>query len=159
MKNKLRTESYLKLALLLVLNILVLSSATAQKDKNKLERLEAQRIAYITAELDLSSQEAQQFWPVYNAHEKERKELYIRKKQLYSQLSKDEITEEEAGNAVQTILDIESSEVSQKEKYTQDLLGILSAKKVLKLFKSEKNFRRNLMKKMRGSRKKPDRDR
>ena len=40
------------------------------KEKDKLkERIKAQKVAFITERLDLSSKEAQQFWPIYNAFE------------------------------------------------------------------------------------------
>lgn len=38
-----------------------------RKDERKLE---AQRIAYITNKLDLSSEESIKFWPVYNEYSK-----------------------------------------------------------------------------------------
>ena len=39
------------------------------------ERMQSEKIAFFTAELNLSPEEAQVFWPVYNKLEAEKKEL------------------------------------------------------------------------------------
>jgi len=52
------------------------SSIEAQPEHKEIEeRLESRRVAYITQELNLSVEEAQAFWPIYNAHRKEVKKL------------------------------------------------------------------------------------
>ena len=42
---------------------------------NRSERLEALKIAFITKELNLSPEEAQRFWPVYNNYSQELKKV------------------------------------------------------------------------------------
>ena len=48
--------------------VLFCSIATAQprEKRDRDERIESMRIAYITDRLDLSPTESQQFWPLYN---------------------------------------------------------------------------------------------
>ena len=49
-------------------------SAVAQNDgddKNTGSRLEAMKIAWLTKKLELSPEEAQKFWPIYNQYTKE----------------------------------------------------------------------------------------
>jgi DNA polymerase elongation subunit (family B) len=46
------------------------------------EKLEAQRIAYITNKLDLSSEESIKFWPVYNEYSKKRLEIRKENREL-----------------------------------------------------------------------------
>ncbi len=40
----------------------------AQQQQSKQERLQALKVAFITKELKLTTEEAQQFWPVYNQY-------------------------------------------------------------------------------------------
>jgi len=50
--------------------------AFAQPDREepkRSEKVEALKRAYLTTELDLTSVEAEKFWPVYNAHEESQK--------------------------------------------------------------------------------------
>lgn len=58
-----------KILLFLILSLPVLASAQDNpKRDNKLQSLE---IAYLTKELNLSPEEAQKFWPVYNQYSAE----------------------------------------------------------------------------------------
>ena len=52
----------MKKIIIVCLSIILSVSAFAQQGK----RIEAMRIAFITQRLNLTSEEAQQFWPVYN---------------------------------------------------------------------------------------------
>ena len=40
-----------------------------QDDPSKKEKIKALKTAFITTELDLTSAEAEKFWPIYNAFE------------------------------------------------------------------------------------------
>jgi len=48
---------------------LFLSTGLMAQERGK-ERIKAYKTAYITEQLDLSSAEAEVFWPVYNKYEK-----------------------------------------------------------------------------------------
>ncbi|MEB8347550.1 hypothetical protein OO010_15985, partial [Flavobacteriaceae bacterium KMM 6898] len=52
--------------LVLLLLITVVSFAQDRPDREKIKAL---KVAFITERLDLSSKEAQLFWPIYNEHE------------------------------------------------------------------------------------------
>ena len=61
--------------------VLVCAAAFAQNNERKegwQEKIRSAQIAMITSELDLSEAEAQAFWPVYNAVQKERHEAFGR---------------------------------------------------------------------------------
>ena len=56
------------LPILVILFMSLPSSAAAQNQKDDLEAL---RVAFITKELKLTSDESQKFWPIYNEYLKE----------------------------------------------------------------------------------------
>ena len=56
-------------ALLMAFIALMLSTGLIAQERGK-ERIKAYKTAYITQELDLSSKEAEKFWPVYNEYDK-----------------------------------------------------------------------------------------
>jgi hypothetical protein len=85
-------------------------------------RLEALKIAYITKRLDLSTEEAQRFWPIYNQYMVE-----IRTARQAYKVDKDEIRLEES------ILNI-------RKKYSPDFNKAISSSKVNLFFRSEKEF-------------------
>jgi len=58
-----------KLILTIFMVFITIINLSAQQGKR--ERLKAYKTAYITEHLDLTPQEAEKFWPIYNAYEKQ----------------------------------------------------------------------------------------
>lgn len=93
------------------------------------ERIEALKIAFITQRLQITSQEAEKFWPVYREYENELKIVSA------DQKGKDALETEEK------ILDI-------RKKYKPDFEKILGTERMNKLFNTERDFRRILIKRL-----------
>ena len=104
----------------LVLSGVAQDNAEAQKADGS--RIETLKIAYITQKLNLSTEEAEKFWPVYNKYMEE-----IRGARQGYQADKDEIKLEE------NILNI-------RKRYSADFSKALSPAKVNLFFRSEKEF-------------------
>jgi hypothetical protein len=86
-------------------------------------RIEALKIAYLTKKLNLSTEEAQKFWPIYNEYMGE-----IRKTRLDARQNQEgEIPTEEK------LLNI-------RKKYNGEFGKALSSEKVNTFFKAEKEF-------------------
>lgn len=137
-----------------ILLLLITSIASAQRG----EKIKAYKTAFITESLDLTSAEAEKFWPVYNAHEeklktlrrKERKEIFEIIKGDFNSLS-----EAEANTLLDKAIALKEQEFIYHKELVQNLKGIIPAKKILKLKKTEEEFKRTLlerMKKRRGGR-------
>ena len=91
--------------------------------KNEGGKIEALKIAYLTNKLNLTPEEAQKFWPIYNKYSDE-----IRKVRIESRQSKEgELPMEEK------ILNI-------RKKYNGEFNKALSTEKVNRFFKAEKEF-------------------
>ena len=86
-------------------------------------RLEALKIAYLTKKLNLTPEEAQRFWPIYNNYAAEIRE--VRADQRKNKLS--EIEKEDR------ILGI-------RKKYNNEFSRAISPEKVNTFFRSEKEF-------------------
>ena len=56
--------------------VLTLTASAQKKGENWQEKVRAERVAFLTTELDLSEAEAQDFWPVYNAVQQERRDAF-----------------------------------------------------------------------------------
>jgi hypothetical protein len=86
-------------------------------------RLEALKIAYITKRLDLSPEEAQKFWPIYNQYAEELK----RARQDAIRNNKSEI-------------ELDESLLNIRKKYSVQFAQAISPQKIDIFFKSEKEF-------------------
>lgn len=111
------------LILVFALGISVVSVAQDDGEKGNGGRLEALKIAYLTKKLNLSTEEAQKFWPIYNQYMDE-----IRKTRIDARQNKEgEIPTEEK------LLNI-------RKKYNGEFNKALSSEKVNTFFKAEKEF-------------------
>lgn len=108
-------QIYLILAILF--SISTVSLAQQQRDG---ERLEALKIAYLTKKLNLTSDEAQRFWPVYNQ--------YISDTRKARQAT--------AGNE----LEREEKILAVRKKYQSEFSRALSPAKANQFYKAEKDF-------------------
>lgn len=114
------------------------------------EKIEAQKAAFITEQLQLTAEEAQKFWPIYNQYNNSKEELThgffkdIRRFRPNDEAMTDKDASELADNYIrhaQKMLDI------QKE-YHLKFKEVLPPKKLLKLYNVEREFQRMLLKRL-----------
>lgn len=135
-----------------ILLFLVSFSFYAQSDKTdeKREKIKAYKVSFLTTELELTSNEAEKFWPIYNAFDDKQYELRHEKMKTYLRKLNDDnvnsISEKEACTLLSQIESTDKELFILKEKYMANIKKVLSAKKILKLKKSEDDFNRKLLK-------------
>ncbi|MCT4630910.1 sensor of ECF-type sigma factor [Winogradskyella sp.] len=131
-----------------ILILLISFSSFSQDGKKIKERIKAQKVAFITDKLALTSEEAQQFWPIYN--DIEAKKEALKKKSVSKRKAKkpDDLTEKEAEVLLNEMLDIEDQKHQlQRELFTK-LRKVISNKKIVDLMRAEREFDRKLLDKL-----------
>jgi hypothetical protein len=113
---------YLALLILLGLPGLGYSQQDESGNINDRKKIQAMEVAYITKELDLTPEEAQKFWPVFNKYRDDVKGV-LTDKNISDQLEKQ-----------QKVLDL-------RKKYRTDFTRILTQERANKVFSSEDQFR------------------
>jgi len=116
----------MKKILIILLCVVTAYTGFAQHEDNGHpdgSRLEALKIAYITKKLNLTPDEAQRFWPIYNNYASEIREAKISQR-------KNKTPE----------LDKEEKVLSIRKKYNTEFARVVSTDKVDAFFKSEKDF-------------------
>ena len=138
--------------------LLSISDAQAQpqhKNNGWQERIQSEKIAFLTAELNLSPEEAQVFWPVYNKIAAEKKELNKAVKTSYKALlealNSDTATDKEIDKLLDDYLAAKQANKEAGKGDVKEFRKVLSSKKVAKLYIAEENFRRQQLQKMRGN--------
>ena len=139
--------------LYVVILVLATSFTFAQGNQEKREKIKALKVAFLTEKLALSSEEAQKFWPIYNAFEEKQFEIRYKKlKGLGNQLkdnNEEKISDKEALQLIAQFESYEDELHGLKKKFSKDLLTVLSPKKVILLKKYEDEFNRKLLRQMR----------
>lgn len=124
---------------------------TAQDRDEHRQRIKALKTAHITEGLDLTSKEAQQFWPIYNEFEEKRRNLYRRERAEVKDVEC--MTEEQANSLLKEYVQIEREDFLLKQKYYNDLKNIFSAKRIMRLKEVEDEFNDKMMREYRARRK------
>ena len=110
-----------------------------------MEKVEAQRIAFITTKLDLTSDESAKFWPVYNEYAKKRMDL--RKNSRSDRKNNDQLNESDSEKALEQRMENQEKEISLKKSYYEKFKTILPAQKLVKLDEAEMDFNKEILKK------------
>lgn len=116
----------------------------------KKENIESMKIAFITKKLDLTPQEAQQFWPVYNQYNDKAKELRKKRRQdnREARLNFDELTDKEVEQVINNDMACRQKELDLQKEYHEKFKAVLPIKKVAKLYAAEEQFKIVLINKL-----------
>lgn len=128
--------------------------AQPKKPGNWQDKMASEKIAFITMELELTPEEAQVFWPVYNQVEKEKQELQkcVREsyKALLQALNTEDATDKDIDKLLNEYLAAKQARKEADKDDASQYRKVLSSKKVAKLFIAEENFRRHHIRNMKG---------
>ena len=117
--------------------------------------MQSEKIAFLTTELNLSPEETQVFWPVYNKIAAEKKELNKAVKTSYKALlealNSDTATDKEIDQRLDDYLAAKQANKEAGKGDVKEFRKVLSSKKVAKLYIAEENFRRNQLQRMKGN--------
>lgn len=142
--------------LLPFLLLFVSTVSFSQGFRGKKEKVKALKVAYITDELNLTTEEAQRFWPIYNAFDDKQAELRHEKMKAildrFEPGSVEKLSEKEASSLLIQMELIEENLFALRKKFIKELLAVLPAKKIIRLKKAEDDFNRQLLRQMRDNR-------
>ncbi len=135
-------------------------SIHSQMKKEGRDKIKALKVAYLTEQLNLTTTEAENFWPIYNAFNKEQNTLRstyrisLRKNIKKNKESIDTLSEVEAKKLISLKLLTDKKLYESQKKFIDKVEGIIPYAKIIKLQIAEMEFGRKLMRKYRH--KKPD---
>jgi hypothetical protein len=125
--------------------------------KPKQEKIEELKIAFITKELNLSPEEAQKFWPVYNEMHSKLKTEKKNQRAINKELRENRSTYSEAQfkNKSGAIMNSEIRRAELKKSYHDKIGGVIGYRKATKLLSLEQRFKRELLKRLNKAQKNP----
>lgn len=124
-----------------------LASLQAQDKNDHREKIKALKVAFITQELNMTSQTAQKFWPVYNKYEVDKRALHKREHVDWDNVGA--ISDSKAEEMLKEYLAVEREEYVIKRQLFSDLKKILSAREIVLLHKLEADFNKKMIKEYR----------
>jgi len=141
--------------LLFLLTFGLFSTVHAQRQHRiSHEKFKALKTAFITDELDLTVKEAEKFWPIYNGYHIAYKKInHLLEKDIKKRVDElggiENISDKDAAKILDRIIDLNKQKASISERLYPDLKKVISAKKIIRLTKAERDFRHQIFKEYR----------
>ena len=120
------------------------ATSTAQGGARIRERLRAERVAVYTDVLKLTSDEAQGFWPIYNAFIEDREKI----QEDLKSMPRENLSDADAEAMVKKHFDLKQRELDLEKDMVQKMRKVISMQKIVKIPEAERIFRQNVLEKV-----------
>lgn len=112
------------------------------------EQIEAARIALITDRLELTPEQAEKFWPIYNEYSEQRKELARELQQMRKGIDREEMTEEQGQQLMERTMNIRERQLQLEKQYARRMNSVITAQQLLSLRQAEEDFRKMILRRL-----------
>lgn len=123
-----KTINLFTLSLLLLIGPFMLQ-AQVNVENTKEEKIQALEVAFISRKLNLTTEEAQKFWPVFNEYKKDMRQIVT--------------VRDQKGQT--DIIDLEEQLIGVRKKYKDRFSDAIGKPRMNQFFQAEKEFRGVLM--------------
>ena len=115
------------------------------------DRIKTLKVAFITERVGLTSKEAQQFWPIYNEHEDNLKEIRRKERaELEVNIARaQDLSNTDSERLLDRFLELQFEKQKVDQEFLSRLRTVIPAKKVLLLVKAEEDFKRQMIQEFR----------
>lgn len=131
---------------IIIVMIAVMASLSVLGQKPDYQKIKSLKIAFLTERLNLSTQEAQAFWPLYNEYTEQREAQWRKGRKIFGAIKESEsLSEAEASNLLKDYVAFEYEEEKLEMSFYQKIVKTVSAKKTILLIKAEEDFKRQMI--------------
>ena len=147
-----------KLILFLGLTLLTVSYLFAQHgmkpDDDWIQKIKAEKVAFLTTKLQLTPEEAQNFWPVYNEFENKRFELHMQRREMEHKTMEntDDMSDDQLKDLSAKYINLFQKEADLMKEYNKKFFKVLPAEKVVMFYDVENDFRSHMLREYRKKR-------
>jgi len=132
------------LLLTLVVSVFTLHAGFSQ-DGSARERIETAKIGFITNRLNLTSEQAPKFWPVYNEYADKKQDIQRSLRKLKSENSTLTATDADLLADMKEMMNLKQKEVDLEKDYMGKFLKVINPRQLAELYKTEQDFRKELL--------------
>ncbi|MGL1887413.1 MAG: hypothetical protein OCD76_12940 [Reichenbachiella sp.] len=129
--------------------ILLVFQLTVQgQSKEARDKIESARIALITERLELSPDQAEKFWPMYNEYTDKRRGLRQEYRTFKQQSASKELTEQESKVLLNKGEQFRERQLQLEKQYNNRMTSVITNRQMVQLRTAEDDFRRMLIERM-----------
>jgi len=133
---------------IIVILLLSCNGVLIGQPENDRERIQTAKIAFLSQKLELTPEEAQKFWPVYNEFNQKKKDIQIERRIARLEMEKSSFSDEDAKKMISNEFKARKNELQLEEQYFQKFQEIITPKKVVRLAHAEREFNSRIIKRM-----------
>jgi hypothetical protein len=115
-----------------------------QSDDAK-RKIESARIAVITERLNLTPEQAQEFWPLYNEFLAKRKAFRQDYSNAKSKVDVENASEKERKELLEYGMQLKERSLTLEKEYSDRMLRVISTKQIMELRQAEDDFKKMLL--------------
>ena len=144
----------MKRTILYLAIFLISVSGFAQPKQGKIRAL---KIAFITEKLNLTETEAEKFWPIYNAFDKNTSKIKheeINKIRQEIRQNIGDLSDDKANELLDRFIEAENNLYNEKIQLATKLRKVISAQKIILLKVAEEEFNKRMLERMKNMRQK-----
>jgi len=118
--------------------LILIVSAFGQNDAA--EKIRRAKIALITERLDLSPEQAEKFWPIYNEYTKKQRDVRRSFNEARKNYQPKKATEEDNQRLLQLGMKTKEQALQLEKNYSDRMMKVINSRQMLSLRKAEKDF-------------------
>ncbi|RNI29064.1 Spy/CpxP family protein refolding chaperone [Rufibacter latericius] len=120
---------------------------TPEERKARIEKIETAKIAFITDKVNLSGDQAQRFWPLYQEHDRRRSELRQKSRSLREE-NLNNYTDAQIQAGLEARLNFRQRELDLDKEYMDKYLRIVSPRQLAQFYRAEREFTKLLLERL-----------
>ena len=132
--------------LFLLIATLCIETVIAQEGGN--QKIDNAKIGLITNRLNLSTEQSQQFWPVYNDFDSKKKDIRKHMRRLIVETNTLTTPDEKILANIKETLNLQQKEVDLEREYMSKFLKVINVRQLAELYKAEQVFTQMLIQRL-----------
>jgi Spy/CpxP family protein refolding chaperone len=132
----------------LLLGLLLVGTAGMGQTKPALQRIQNAKIGLITNRLNLTTEQSQQFWPLYNEYEAKKMDVRLAIRKLNAETNNLTASDDNILADLRDMMSLRQKEVDLDKEYMNRFLKVVNVRQLAELYKTEQQFNRLLLEKL-----------
>ncbi|MCX6328029.1 MAG: hypothetical protein NTZ85_00750 [Bacteroidia bacterium] len=133
----------MKRGVVVLIIMMILSSLRVSAQNPNLEKLNSYKIAFFTQKLNLTPQEAEKFWPLYNDYQDRKNKIQVERVQMTRTVVQNgaNMSDKELTELGDKYFGLEIKEADLSKEFYNNMKGILPPLKILKFYQVENQYK------------------
>lgn len=112
------------------------------------QRIENAKIAWITNRINLTADQAKNFWPVYNEYQDKKQETRLKIRRLNAETNNLTTSEARILENLRELMTLKQQEVDLDREYMSRFLKVINVRQLAELYKAEQRFTQMLLERL-----------